>query len=190
MAAEKLTHVCLVMSSIKRMTTYSDLHHPRSIHIEVSALNENILGLMFFLSIHFIAYYLGYYLVCSVTLVGIYYSVLQLYLLTRSENVYEDDDNGEDDDGEPEEDDDMPGLEPISQDDRVNEQLQEVVDETRARNSKRAYEAAVLNNNGMNVDMGTQIKTALKQLQEMIDSTRQFAEMQRRLQEENDMKVD
>ena len=188
------------------MTTYSDLHRPRSIHIEVSALNENILYLSFFLGIHFIAYYLGYYLVCTVTLAGIYYSVIQLYFLGRSENVYEDEDEDEDDDhksvddnehedeeNEPEdEDDDMPGLEPISQEDRVNEQLQQVVNETRARNSKRAYEAAVLssNNDGLNVDMGTQIKTALKQLQEMIDSTRQVAEMQKRLQEENSMKVD
>ena len=175
------------------MTTYSDLHRPRSIHIEVSALNENILYLSFFLGIHFIAYYLGYYLVCTVTLAGIYYSVIQLYFLGRSENVYDElsDDEGED---EPEEDNDMPGLEPISQEDRVNEQLQQVVNETRARNSKRAYEKVILsgdtNGDGINVDMGTQIKTALKQLQDMIDSTRQVAEMQRRLQEENDMKVD
>lgn len=173
------------------MTTHADLHRPRSIHIEASALNENILGLVFFLGIHFIAYYLGYYLVCSVTLLGIYYSVIQLYFLTRSENVYEDlsDDEYEDDqehnEHEDNEHDDMPGLEPIiSQEDHVNEQLQQVVNETRARNSKRAYEAAVVND-GMNIDMGTQIKTALKQLQEMIDSTRQVAEMQKRLQEDN-----
>jgi small-conductance mechanosensitive channel len=186
------------------MTTHADLHRPRSIHIEASALNENILGLLFCLGIHFIAYYLGYYLVCSVTLVGIYYSVIQLYMLSRSENVYEeiaDDEHDEDESAQYENEseyDDMPGLEPIvSQEDRVNHQLQQVVNETRARNSKRAYESAVVSNSndGMNVDMGTQIKTALKQLQEMIDSTRQVAEMQKRLQEENEhssdfMKVD
>jgi hypothetical protein len=177
------------------MTSYSDLPRPSSVYIEVSALNENVLYLIFFLGIHFIAYYLGYYLVCSVTLAGIYYSVIQLYFLGRSENVYDEDSDDEydedtiHDDKDPHEDDDMPGLEPLAKEDRVNEQLQQVVDETRARNSKRAYDAAVLNTQ-VNVDMGTQIKTTLKQLQEMIDSTRQVAEMQKRLQEENDMKVD
>lgn len=163
------------------MTTYADVHpRPRSIHIEATSLNESILGLVFCLGIHFIAYYLEYYIVCIVTLLGIYYSVYQLYLVGNTENVYEEVSEDEESAGEDDEYDDMPALETLSREDRVNEQLQQVVEETRARNSKRAYEAAVVSA-ASNVDMATQIKSALKQLQDLLDSARRAAEVERRL---------
>ena len=193
-----------------RMTTYADILQTKCCCIRHDPmyppqlmLLENLLMLIVFITLHYIAFLMGWDNVCLVTLLGVYYGMYQVvvvycavnkcyinaeYMLNndsddeddeaedKTEDKAEDDaeddaedhadDHAEDDaddegEAEDDEDDDMPPLISLNDDTYVYKQLQQVVDDTNARNAQRA----TMDTN----DITKQIKDSLKNLQEMIE---------------------
>ena len=176
---------------------------------------DSLLSLSICLTLHFICYLVGWNVCCIITLIGVYFSTLQVYVAileakpvlvetlipmdSESEQKnplseqygqhtaedegdsaqQEDEDDsaqhedeheaeGEDEDEDEAEYADMPDLipldAPVEQNTKVYSQLQNVVDETNARNEFRRLN-----------DTGEQIKQALTDLQQMIDVARKQA---------------
>ena len=153
-------------------------------------LMETLVAMIILLAAHFAAFILNYNILCIGTLIGIYYCMYDLasvyhtlknitYICEHVEDDTEDEDDAETSDvyeihsEDDDTDDDMPPLIPIDQTDRVNSQLQQVVDETNHRNTLRAYNAAILGNTSSSDDMSKKIKTALIQLQDMITEAKE-----------------